>query len=554
MLLSLSIRDIVLIEQLDLSWSGGLSTLTGETGAGKSILLDALGLAIGARGDASLVRRGCKQGSATAIFNCQARPDILAVLEENGLPHEDAELVLRRVQGADGKSKAFINDTAVSVGLLASIGAALVEIHGQNETLTLTEPHVQLELLDNFADAMPLKADVGKNYGAWREAEKALAGYRSQIEQNGAEREALRRLADDLDRLQPKDGEAEALEQQRSLLQNAGKVTQDLDAVVSLLGGEQGAEISLNNALRRLERVAGLVEGSLSDAIAAVERAQVETTEALAQIEDIVSKLDLDPEALQTLEDRLFGMRDIARRQKCDVGDLPKVHEEVRVRLEAIDDDPAVLRRYEASVRASQEQYQATAHKLHEVRIVAAERLDAAINAELAPLKLESAQFRTEVGEAAQAGPTGIDRVAFLARTNAETPEGPLAKIASGGELARFMLALKLVLAGSERPRCLIFDEVDAGVGGAVAEAVGQRLAKLARHHQVLVVTHAPQVAARGNAHWLVEKSDAGGARQTTVKPLSMAERREEIARMLSGARVTDEARAAADRLLEHLS
>ncbi len=551
MLLSLTIRDIVLIENLNLSWTAGLTTLTGETGAGKSILLYALGLATGARGEAGLVRQGCKQGSASAIFDCQNRADIEALLNDNDIPENDGELVLRRVQGADGKGRAYINDTPVSIGLLARFGQALVEIHGQNESQTLTDAAVQLDLLDGFANTLDLRDKTSTAFRAWQDAANALAEYQTQLEKSGDEIEHLQRSVEDLKRLSPKAGEAEELDRLRRLQQNAGKLTGALEAIVASLDGEAGAEAQLNDALRAGERAAAVDAEALGDVMASLDRARVEVTEALAQVQDVARRLSMDPAALEATEDRLFALRDIARKHRCEIDALPDLFVSLSARLASLDDDPAVLKRYQKASDEAQAQYQKLAADLRRARIAAALKLDQAVNAELPDLKLAAACFRTEISDAAEAGPKGFDRVRFLAQTNPGTPEGPIAKIASGGELARFMLALKVVLADADAPRCLIFDEVDVGVGGAVAEAVGSRLRQLAQHHQVLVVTHAPQVAARGQTHWRVQKNAADGVSLTSVEDLVAEHRREEIARMLSGAQVTDEARAAAEKLLE---
>ncbi len=551
MLLSLTIRDIVLIENLNLSWTPGLTTLTGETGAGKSILLDALGLATGARGEAGLVRQGCKQGSATAIFDCHDRADIAALLHANDIPENNGELVLRRVQGADGKGRAFINDTPVSIGLLARFGEALVEIHGQNESQTLTDGGVQLDLLDGFAAALDLRTETSDAYQAWQAAATTLADYQAHLAKSGDEIEDLKRSVEELKRLAPKAGEAEDLERLRRLQQNAGKLSGALAAIVERLDGEAGAEAQLNDAVRAGERAVAVDAEALGDVMASLERARVEVTEALAQVQDVSRRLQMDPAELEATEDRLFALRDVARKHRCEIDALPDLLATLSERLASLDDDPAVLKRYQKACDDALAQYQARAKALRQARMAAATDLDTAVNAELPDLKLAAARFRTEISDAAEAGPKGLDRVRFLAQTNPGTAEGAIAKIASGGELARFMLALKVVLADVDAPRCLIFDEVDAGVGGAVAEAVGSRLRQLARHHQVLVVTHAPQVAARGQTHWRVQKNAQDGRSLTSVEDLIADHRREEIARMLSGAQVTDEARAAAEKLLE---
>lgn len=550
MLLSLSIRDIVLIDQLDLNWSDGLSTLTGETGAGKSIVLDALGLAIGARGDAGMVRHGADHGSVTAVFQIDERGDILSVLHDNGLAAGD-ELILRRVQHKDGRSRAFINDTPTSIGLLAQIGAGLVEVHGQSENQALIAPVTQLALVDAFGGLGDQVVAVGQAYGQWQADAQALQAYQERQAKGSAEATFLRESVAELRKLDAKTGESEALSAARAMHKNMGRLTTDITEALSFLSSEAGAETSLNRALGLIERAAPMADGGLDDTLSALQRAEVELGEACALLAHVAQNLEADPQALERLEDRLFALKDIARKHRVEADDLPALLADMETRLEALDDDPATGKKLAQASALAEEHYHRLAAALSAARRSAGSGLADAVNAELVFLKLNGAQFRVAIEAADVAGPKGLDRIGFVAQTNPGMPEGPISKIASGGELARFMLALKVVLAPSDHQHTLVFDEVDAGVGGAVAEAVGARLKRVADRHQVLVVTHSPQVAARGDRQWRIHKqNNDGGQTQTCVDVLDDQARCEEIARMLSGAEITNEARAAAQRLL----
>lgn len=556
MLLSLLIRDIVLIEKVELHWSKGLSTLTGETGAGKSILLDALGLAIGARGDAGLVRQSCAQGSVTAEFLVNDRADILTLLNDHGLPTWDDpdRIVLRRVQSADGKSKAFVNDTPVSVNVLGQFGQSLVEIHGQNDNLSLNDAMEQLRLLDQFGGHHKLRDDVFQAFCVLEKARNALEQHKERVSTGAQELEFLKFSIAELEKLDPKPGEVAALEERRSLLQNAGKLTGDIETALQILTDDGGVEVALGRAIRHVERANTLSNGLLSDAASGFERARVELSEAMSELSIAAQKVSSDPGVLEKLEDRLFAMRDLARRHACGADELPNTLATLKEKQAAIDDDPMVLKKLEAEYAQADKDYNQIASDLSKARLDAAQRLDDAVNAELKPLKLENARFRCDLKQLNEPSRLGLERVQFLVRTNPGTPEGVLSKIASGGELSRLMLAIKAVLSNSVEAKTLIFDEVDAGVGGAVAEAVGLRLNALACDHQILVVTHSPQVAARGDTQWQVKKTSFEDDSRTRVDVLNGDERLEEIARMLSGASVTDEARSAARRLLEPLS
>lgn len=556
MLVSLSIRDIVLIDRLDLDWQRALCTLTGETGAGKSILLDALGLATGARGDAGLVRQGSQQGSVTAVFHLGAHHPAQAVLRENGLddgrPHVD-EVILRRVQSADGRSRAFCNDQPIGVGLLSDIGRLLIEIHGQNESQALTDAATQRALLDAFAGLGDAVATLGKLHAARQTARQELADYESALAQASADTDYLTHAIAELIDLAPQAGEESKLADERSLLMNAEKITEDLRAAEAFLLGDGGVENALNSALRRLERAAPDAAGQLDDAVSALDRAAIEAAEATEAVAAAVTKVTGDPTRLEQVEDRLFAMRSLARKHETTCDGLPDILATLQDRLSAIHGGTERLDGLRKAVAVSDAAYAEKAQAVSHSRHKAAERLDMMVNEELVPLKLDGGKFSTRIDtvSADEGGAAGLDKISFVASTNPGMAPGPIAKIASGGELARFMLALKVSLAGDGTSSTLIFDEVDAGVGGAVAEAVGSRLHRLAQGGQVLVVTHSPQVAARGNHHWHVSKGDNDGAFSTRVVPLANDARLEEVARMLSGAEITDEARAQAKRLLE---
>ncbi len=556
MLASLSIRDIVLIEKLNLDWQSALCTLTGETGAGKSILLDALGLATGARGDVGLVRQGSAQGSVAAVFNLTPSHPVQALLHESGLLNGAAhvpELILRRVQTADGRTRAFCNDRPVSVGLLAEIGKMLVEIHGQNEGQSLTDAATQRHLLDNFAGLTGDVARLGGLYEKRKELAERLAAQRAAMAKTAEETEFLTHALEELRVLEPQLGEEQRLADERSLLMNAEKIAADLNEATQSLQGDGGIESALSGALRRLERVADEAGGHLDEAIQALDRAVIEAGEARTAVAQAAASLTHDPARQEFVEQRLFTMRDLARKHNVEPDALVGLGDTLAQRLDDIAGGSERLDALERELSEAECAYGETAEAVSAARQDAAQKLDAKVNTELPPLKLDGGCFTTQVETVtlAEGGAHGIDRVRFDAATNPGMAPGPIAKIASGGELARFMLALKVALAGSESASTLIFDEVDAGVGGAVAEAVGARLHRLAQQGQVLVVTHSPQVAARGDHQWKVSKSDSGQGVVTDVVALDAPARLEEVARMLAGAEVTDEARAAARRLLD---
>jgi DNA repair protein RecN (Recombination protein N) len=550
MLSALSIRDVVLIEALDLSFERGLGVLTGETGAGKSILLDALGLALGSRGDSALVRHGAAQAAVTATFEVEGGT-IAALLDGNGLEVEPGEpLIVRRIVKADGGSRAFINDQPASAALLRQLGAHLVEVHGQHDDRGLLAPAGHRALLDAFG-----RIDTGeaaRAWTAWRAAEDALAEARAEIATAAADREWLEHAVAELTALAPEPGEEELLADKRRRMQRAEKIADDLHTVEALLDGSDGGLAKLRQAARVLERIAPDHE-SLADALAAVDRAVIEGAVAEDRLREAARALEFDPRAQEEDEARLFELRGMARKHRVQPDDLAALADELRAKLERLEAGEGGVAALEAQVDTAREVYAAAAEALSEARRAAAARLDRAVAGELAPLKLDAARFRTAVtplGEEGWSG-AGRDRVEFEISTNPGAPFAPLAKIASGGELSRFILALKVALAEQGSARTMIFDEIDRGVGGAVASAIGERLARLAERAQLLVVTHSPQVAARGSQHLLIAKSHDGTVTRTGVRPLDECERREEIARMLSGAQVTDEARAQAERLLE---
>ncbi len=564
MLIGLAIRDVVLIETLDLSFGPGLTVLTGETGAGKSILLDALGLATGARADAGLVRRGASQAQATALFALEPGHEAFAYLDEKGLSYDRGEdLVLRRQLSADGRSRAFVNDQATSVGVLRDLGALLLEVHGQHETVGLLDAHTHRPLLDGFGRTEAELSAVAEAWSAWRAARETASQLRAQSERATAEAEELALRLSELDRLDPKAGEEAELAETRALLGAAEKTLADIAAAREALGGD-ALTARLSQAFRALERAreravqAGAGEETaavrrISDAAAVADRALTEATEAAAAIDAAGAAFEFEPDRLEKAEERLFALRAMARKLNATVEDLPGLRVKFAGDLRTIENIEAAVAEADRQAAAAKGAYEAAAQRLSAARRAAGDRLSAAVEAELGPLKLDKARFRVGIEPLAddRMGPAGADRVAFEISTNPGNPFGALGQIASGGELARFALALKAALAGRDAAQPLmIFDEVDQGVGGAVADAVGLRLRRLAGAAQVLVVTHSPQVAARGNAHWRVSKAGEGEKLRTTVEPLSAAQREEEIARMLSGAAITDEARAAARALM----
>ena len=551
MLLGLTIRDVVLIDRLSLAFRPGLCVLTGETGAGKSILLDALGLALGRRADAALVRPGAEQASVSAEFMVTANHPAAAILDEAGIATDlSGSIVVRRTLGADGRSRAFVNDEPTSVSLLRALGDSLVEIQGQGEQHGLFDPATHRELLDALSDGDI--AGLAASWRAWRDARHAAEEAAQALAASRAEEDLLRHEHAELEALAPEADEEDRLSARRMLLQNAERLGETIGEAVGEIDGEGGALQALARALRRLTRAADRAQGLLDGAVAAAARAATETEEALNALTAAAQSLELDPGVLERVEERLFSLRALARKHNVAVADLPLLREKIGERLGLIDAGAETATAWEKKAAALREAYIAVAARVSQAREKAAKRLDAAVAAELKPLRLDKARFRTVLTPLAEAdwNEHGRERVSFEVATNPGAPFGPLARIASGGELSRFLLALKLVLAGVSSVPTLIFDEVDSGIGGAVAAAVGERLQRLGASLQVLVVTHSPQVAARGAHHWRVAKLDAQKSAVTRVEELDPDTRQEEIARMLSGSTITAEARAAAKSLI----
>jgi DNA repair protein RecN (Recombination protein N) len=559
MLVRLSIRDIVLIDRLDLEFEVGLTTLTGETGAGKSILLDAFVLALGGRGDASLVRAGESQGQVAAVFDLRRDHPAHLAAREFGLDTAD-ELVLRRVQAADGRTRAFVNDQPVSAQALRAIGRELVEIHCQHDERALIDPSAHRELVDAHGGLAPHANDVRARYAGLQSARRLLAEEEARIAKARADADYLRHAHAELEKLAPEEGEEEKLAERRQSMLRAEKVAVDLRDALAVFSGEGSASSEIAHAARRLERRLAQAPQLLEPPARSLAHALDALSSAEQALELALREADHDPRELERVEERLFALRGAARKHQVGVADLAALAQRFADDLNALDASEARLAALAAAAERAQAGYDLAAASLSAARAKAAKKLDALVDAELKPLKLEGAHFETQVwSDPANAGPDGIDRVEFWVRTNPGSRPGPLTKVASGGELARFMLALKVVLADRGSAPTLVFDEIDTGVGGAVADAIGQRLARLAkRGGQVLAVTHAPQVAARAQNHLRIMKSAASKAPgsgekrvATSVAVLAESERREEIARMLAGATITDEARAAAARLLE---
>jgi DNA repair protein RecN (Recombination protein N) len=548
MLRQLAVTNVVLVERLELEFEPGLGVLTGETGAGKSILLDSLGLALGARADTGLVRAGEDGASVSAEIDLPRSHPVHALLADQGIEVEAGEpLIIRRTLKSDGGSRAFIGSASVPAGLLRDVGALMVEIHGQHDDRGLLNPKGHRALLDAFG-----RLDTSKVEAAWGEVvriETELAQARAEVAAAERDREWLDHASAEIEALSPEEGEETRLSEERATMQAGAKAGESLTGVDELLGGSDGALAQLRQAARRIERGAADHE-LLAEALAALDRALIEASEAEDRITRAADALAFDPARLEQVEARLFDIRGLARKHRVEPDALAALGEQMRAQLAAIEAGGEHLAELERQLAAERDAYGDAADALSKARHAAATRLDAAVASELAPLKLDAARFRTAIG-AVEPGPSGTDRVEFEVSTNPGAPFGPLTRIASGGELSRFILALKVALAEAGSAATMIFDEVDRGVGGAVASAIGERLARLAERSQVLVVTHSPQVAARASHHYRIEKSHGAAGTRTSVRKLDGAERREEIARMLSGASVTEEARAQASRLLD---
>ena len=552
MLAALSIRDIVLIEQAALEFAPGLNVLTGETGAGKSILLDSLGLAVGGsfggKGGRAGVRPGAAQGSAAAIFEVPPGHPAAALLAAQDIA-TDAEIVLRRTLSSDGRSRAFVNDQTVGVGLLKELGSVLLEVHGQHDDRGLFDPATHRALLDGFGGLGDVAAEVSARHGIWSAARAELENLEATAARARAEADFVRAAARELSDFAPQEGEEERLAGERALMMNAARIAEDVSSALELVSGDRGAEASLAQALKKLSRMSQEARKAAAPAESALEQAYALAEEARRELDSLLSRLDTDTGTLEKKEERLFALRALARKYDVTPAGLPALAADYAARNDALAGGGDHIRKAEAGVIAAREDYLAAAAKLSKGRALAARRLEAAVAAELGPLKLSHARFRValEKLDEDKYSAAGMERAAFQVATVEGAPFGSLARIASGGELARFSLALKVALAEKSDPAALVFDEVDRGVGGAVADAVGLRLQRLAQTTQVLLVTHSPQVAARAARHFRISRVK----NKTRIEMLDDGERLEEIARMLSGAAVTDEARAAARRLMD---
>jgi DNA repair protein RecN (Recombination protein N) len=556
MLASLAISDIVLVDRLDLAFRPGLAVLTGETGAGKSILLDALGLALGARADAALVRPGARTAaSVAASFELPKGHPAFAALETHGLsaPEDGEPLILRRTLSADGKSRAFVNDQPVGVAVLRQIGEALVEIEGSRGDVGLMNPELHRDALDAFGRLEPQAAEVRAAHRAWRSAARALGEARAARDASRAEEEYWRHVTAELGALDPKPGEEQALAERRAVLMNAGKLVETVNAATESLTEGTGVEQRIAAARRILDRgIQGEARAAFEPALAALDRAADAAGEAVTALEKASGGLDLDPRALEVAEERLFALRAAARRHSCPVDALPQLAADFAARLAALEDGGAGLAKLTKAEAAARAAYMDAARALADGRAKAAQKLDKAVAAELPALRLDKASFKTMLEPLPEEAWSehGTERVRFAVATNPGAEPGPIGRIASRGEMSRFLLALRVVLAEAGAVPTLVLDEIDAGVGGATAAAIGERLSRLGKRIQLLVVTHSPQVAACGATHWRVSKRAKGGATLTSAEALDGEARREEIARMLAGAKITDEARAAADSLM----
>lgn len=552
MLVALAIRDVVLIDRLNVDFSPGLTVLSGETGAGKSILLDALSLALGCRGDSSLVRQGAGYGEVTAVFEVRLDHPVQALLARSGITG-GGELVLRRSQAADGRSRAFINDQPVSAALLRQVGAELVEIHGQHDDRALVDEAAHRSLLDAFGKLEREKAAVAVAERELHTANAAVDDLRSSVSAARAEADFLRTSLESLSGLAPQADEESALAEKRQRMMRAEKLVGDINEAYEIVAGTGSPIPSLSSLVRRLERLGEDSSGLLDGVIKALDRALAALDVASGELESVIAANEFDPQDLERTEERLFALRAEARKHSVTVAELPALVEQLAKDAAALQTGEARLAELEVAAQAARARYDREAAKLSERRHKAARLLEKAVNSELPALKLERAEFAVAItSDHAKVSGDGIDEVVFVVRTNPGANPGPMMKVASGGELARFLLALKVSLADRGSAPTLVFDEIDTAVGGAVAEAIGLRLSRLARDVQVLAVSHAPQVAARAATHLLVTKEARKRGREvvTGVSRLDDLRRREEIARMLSGATVTDEARAAADRLI----
>lgn len=551
MLVHLSIRDIVLIDQLDIDFHNGLSVLTGETGAGKSILLDSLALALGGRGDAGLVRSGQAKGQITAVFDVPVDHAARQILDQNDIDH-DGDIILRRVQNADGRTRVYINDQAASVAMMASLGHTLVEIHGQHDDRALIDPIEHRRILDIFGGFTADVTELGSRFQAWRKAETALQRHRAKVDAAAKEADYLRASAEELGNLAPQAGEEENLAGQRSEMMKSEKIAKDLIDAAETVSGQQSAVPDLSALARQLDRKKGDLPGVLEPIIEAIDAALIALDTASDSIRAAIEQTAFRPEDLEDTEERLFALRAASRKYGVPVEHLVKLRQELEDKLQALDAGESTLVGLEADVTHYKAEYDSLALHISQARKKVATQLVAKVHEELPDLKLERAEFIIQHEmEPENRSAEGIDQIEFWVRTNPGTRAGPMMKVASGGELSRFLLALKVALADKGSAPTLVFDEIDTGVGGAVADAIGRRLARLSSSVQVLSVTHAPQVAARASTHFLIAKDGLDDGRVATrIAPLADEERREEVARMLAGATITDEARKAAASLL----
>jgi DNA repair protein RecN (Recombination protein N) len=551
MLIDLSIRDIVLIDSVNMELAEGLCALTGETGAGKSILLDALGLALGERAESRLVRQGAAKAVVTAQFEVSSNAEVGRLLDEHDIDC-NGELVLRRVLSVDGRSRAYINDQAVSIGLLRRLGERLVEVHGQHEGHGLLRVSTHRRVLDEYGGLTDVAGSCSEAYRRLRERISALEQAQERFAAAVEEEDYLRHVCAELETLSPQPGEEEKLAQRRALLRDGEQIAEVLKDASAEMAGADGVNDTLRRAQVKLERIAEKTLGRLDPVLTSLSNAAGELGEGIAQLEELMRDVVPDPARLEEVEDRWFALRDAARKHRVGVDELPGVLQRLAEKLASIEGGEAEIEELEAAVEKAQAAYRKKAMDLSDRRRAAARAFDNAVSSELPPLALEKAIFRTDVNTLDEAdwGPDGMDRVRFQIATNPGQEPDELSRVASGGELSRIMLALKVVLAGTRDVDCMIFDEVDQGIGGAVADKVGERLARLSHDHQILVVTHSPQVAARADHHWRIQKAAAAGESRADVAVLDGDERREEIARMLAGAKITHEARAAADSLI----
>ncbi|MEM7566164.1 MAG: DNA repair protein RecN [Pseudomonadota bacterium] len=553
MLASLSIRDIVLIDRLDLTFEGGLTVLTGETGAGKSILMDAFALALGGRGDAGLVRAGEAQGQITAAFDVPLDHPVHARIKEEGVDAEDGEVILRRVQAADGRAKASLNGQPVSVNVLRAVGEMLVEIHGQHADRALIDPATHRDLLDAFGGHTTQTDRVSKVYRTWREISRELETRRNRLDEAQKEADYVRHVVEELDELAPEEGEEERLATERQTMMQGEKVAADLNEIQELFVGTSSPTSLVVSLMRRVERKGAEPGSILSPLAEALARAADSLGEVENEVDAAMRAADYDPSALERIEERLFALRAASRKHNVPVDGLADYAARMQAELADLDSAEATVARLSGEEAEARAVYEKQALALSKARGTSARKLDKAVQAELGDLRLAQARFTTQIDvlPADQGGESGMDRVEFWVQTNPGTRPGPILKVASGGELSRFLLALKVVLADKGSAPTLVFDEIDAGVGGAVAEAIGKRLARLGDKVQVLSITHAPQVAARASGHLRIRKDNPKrNVTKTSVDRLTPDERGEEIARMLAGADVSEEARAAARRLL----